>query len=407
MNEMNQPYLRQIRNALVFMAIILLGFIMKTGMNVLLPIVIAVFIFVMVNPILNKMDKLKVPKFLSLIAILAIVVLVAGALLYTVIVMVNMLLSKLPYYSARVQMFDEFISNHVALFFDEEPGSFSVLGLLNVDWLGLAIGTLSSFSTKIIDILKDCMLIFVYLLFLLMERHSFMPKLLSAFPHDKAERFAQLGMKMNRQMSKYIFLKIGISAATGVMFYLVAVLTGLDFALVWGVLAFILNFIPTIGSIIVTGGTILMAMIQFMPNWGMIVYIALMMTSIEMILGNVIDPKLQGVQLNISPVVILISLALWGYIWGLIGMFLAVPLTCIIQIVCANIPSLKNVAIFLSTGKFLRQDHEESGKKGKKKKKNEKEETGMDIEMPYGRNPEREEDPDQQELDFSNPEDKN
>ena len=397
MSEMNNPYLRQIRNALVFMAIILLGFLMKTGMNVLLPIVIAVFIFVMVNPILNKMDKLKVPKFLSLIAVLAIVVFVAGALLYTVIVMVNMLLSKLPYYSARVQLFDEFISNHVAIFFDEEPGSFSVLGLLNVDWLGIAIGTLSSFSTKIIDILKDCMLIFVYLLFLLMERQSFMPKLIAALPHDKAERFAQLGMKMNRQMSKYIFLKIAISAATGVMFYLVAVLTGLDFALVWGVLAFIFNFIPTIGSIIVTGGTILMAMIQFMPNWGMIFYIAIMMTSIEMILGNVIDPKLQGVQLNISPVVILVSLALWGYIWGIIGMFLAVPLTCIIQIVCANIPSLKNVAIFLSTGKFLRQDHEESGKRSKKKKKGETEETGMDIEMPYGKNP------DQQELDFTDP----
>ncbi len=391
MYDLNQGYLRQSRNALVFMAVILLGFLMKQGKDVILPIVIAVFIFVMVNPILNKLDKLKVPKLLSIIAVLALVVLIFGALLYTVILMVNMLLSRLPYYGARVQMFDSFISGHVAQLFDADAETFSVLALLNVDWLSVAITTLSSFSGKFIGIFSDAMLIFVYLLFLLMERQSFMPKLVAILPRDKAQRFASLALKMNRQMSKYIFLKIAISAATGVMFYLVAVLTGLDFALVWGVLAFILNFIPTIGSIIVTAGTILMAIIQFMPEWGWVIYIAIMMTSIEMILGNVIDPKLQGVQLNISPVVILVSLALWGYIWGLIGMFLAVPLTSIIQIVCANIPSLKKVAVFLSTGKFLRKDYEEKNSR-RRRKNGVVEETGFDIEMPVGRNPERKKD---------------
>lgn len=384
---MNLSYQRHIRNALVFMAIVLLGFLMKQGKDVLLPIVISIFIFVMVNPILNKLDKLKVPKMLSIVIVLASVVLLFALIVYVVMLMVNMLLSKLPYYGYRIQLFDEFVSAKVAHMFDAEAGSFSLIDMMNVDWLGIAITSLTSFSSKFLGIASDAMLIFVYLMFLLMERHSFMPKLMATFPRDKAQRFAQLAMKMNRQMSKYIFIKIAISAATGFLFYLVAILTGLDFALVWGVLAFILNFIPTIGSILVTIGTIFMALIQFMPQWGMIIYVGVMMTSIEMVLGNMIDPKLQGVQLNISPVVILISLALWGYIWGIIGMFLAVPMTSVIQIICANIPSLKPVAIFLSTGKFLKKDYEESDRR--RKKNGIVEETGFDIEMPVGRNPDK------------------
>ena len=184
--------------------------------------------------------------------------------------------------------------------------------------------------------------------------------------------------RMNRQMSKYLLIKIVISVATGILFYLASVISGLDFALVWGVLAVILNFIPTIGSIVCTAGTIIMAIIQFSPDWGYVIYITILMISIEMILGNIIDPRLQGVQLNISPFVILISLAIWGYIWGIAGMFLSVPLTSIIQIICANVPSLKPVAIMLSEGRDYRRRFE----KAKRKKKQSSGEEHDDIEMP-------------------------
>ena len=86
-----------------------------------------------------------------------------------------------------------------------------------------------------------------------------------------------------------------------------------------------------------------------------------MFLSIQMILGNVIDPKLQGVQLNLSPLVILIMLSLWGYIWGLVGMFLAVPITSVIQVICANIPSLRPFAILLSSGVSKNRTKKEFG----------------------------------------------
>jgi len=91
-----------------------------------------------------------------------------------------------------------------------------------------------------------------------------------------------------------------------------------------------------------------------------------MTIGIEMVVGNIIDPRLQGVQLNISPFVILVALSVWGYIWGIVGMFLAVPLISILQIVCAVIPSLRPVAVFLSSGKSYLREYKETKEEKKK-----------------------------------------
>ncbi len=372
---------RQSRNILAFIAIVLFLFILKVCADFILPIVIAFFIFVLVSPLLSRMDKLRIPRFLSMIIVMLFVLVVFVLFVYVFFLMVNMLIQAdgIPAYVSRIQSFDRYVSGMIAPYFDvDDMASFSILRYLNIDWYGIMMASLTSISGKFISILSDALLVYVYLLFIIMERQTIFPKLLEAFPRGKAQRAGQMVSRMNRQMSKYLLIKVVISVATGILFYFASVLTGLDFALVWGVLAAILNFIPTIGSIVSTAGTIIMAIIQFSPDWGYVIYVSLLMVSIEMVLGNIIDPRLQGVQLNISPFVILISLAIWGYIWGIAGMFLSVPLTSIIQIISANIPSLKPVAIMLSEGRDYRKRFEKS----KRRKKNMSPEEHDDIEMP-------------------------
>ena len=372
---------RQSRNILAFIAIVLFLFILKVCADFILPIVIAFFIFVLVSPLLSRMDKLRIPRFLSMIIVMLFVLVVFVLFVYVFFLMVNMLIQAdgIPAYVSRIQSFDRYVSGMIAPYFDvDDMASFSILRYLNIDWYGIMMASLTSISGKFISILSDALLVYVYLLFIIMERQTIFPKLLEAFPRGKAQRAGQMVSRMNRQMSKYLLIKVVISVATGILFYFASVLTGLDFALVWGVLAAILNFIPTIGSIVSTAGTIIMAIIQFSPDWGYVIYVSLLMVSIEMVLGNIIDPRLQGVQLNISPFVILISLAIWGYSWGIAGMFLSVPLTSIIQIISANIPSLTPVAIMLSEGRDYRKRFEKS----KRRKKNMSPEEHDDIEMP-------------------------
>ena len=369
-----------IRDILVFFAVILFMYLMKTLASIIVPLVVAFVIFLFLNPLLSKMDRLRIPRLISLVISLAIVAAVFVLFLYVFFMMVNMLINPtegIPAYAARVEQLNNAISAWLAPYLDENPETFSLLAWLNINWYSVLMSGLTSISGKFISVLSDALLVFLYLMFIILERQTILPKLLAALPRGKVQRATQMVERMNRQTSKYLLTKVIISVATGILFYFASVISHLDFALVWGVLAVILNFIPTIGSIVCTAGTIIMAIIQFAPDWGNIVYVTLLMISIEMVLGNIIDPRLQGVQLNISPLVILIALAIWGYVWGLAGMFLAVPLTSLVQIICANVPSFRPAAILLSEGRYYRKDYERK----RRKKKAVHEETG-DIEMP-------------------------
>ena len=135
MEKWDIHYLRHIRNILALFAIMLLIFIFKAGGEIIIPFVISVFIFLLVNPILNKLDRLKVPNLLSIITVLVLVVLIFVVFVYTVFQMVNTLLSRIGTYAERVAEFDAFISVYLARLFDADPEGYSFLASLNIDWL--------------------------------------------------------------------------------------------------------------------------------------------------------------------------------------------------------------------------------------------------------------------------------
>ena len=152
-----------------------------------------------------------------------------------------------------------------------------------------------------------------------------------------------------------------MSIITGGLFYLVGLLVGLDFAFLWAVLAVVLNFIPTIGSIVITVLMIIMSIVQFAPNITPIIIVAVSTVLIQNVIGNFIDPKLSGNSLNLSPFVILVALSVFGYVWGIVGMFLAVPLLSILQIVCANMEETRPIALAISSGRTIRKEFKDRG----------------------------------------------
>jgi len=347
--------------AIVFIAAIVVLFVMKSISSIVIPLLIAIFLFVFVNPMLNKLDKARVPKTISMLLALLLVLVIFIAFFYAFFSILQVLMEKdkLLFYAQRINNLDALVTAKLRQIFDISIEDMpSILAWINFDWYGILTSFVATASTKFISILGDAMLIFLYLMFLILERSTVLPKLAVALPENKGKQLIDIVGRMNRQTSKYLFLKVLISAATGLMFYVTSIIAGVDFPLVWGMLAFLLNFIPTIGSIVVTALAIFMATVQFMPDWSRIIFIGLLYISIEMVLGNIIDPKLQGVQLNISPLIILVSLAVWGYVWGLVGMFLAVPLTSMTQVVCSNIPSLQPIAVLLSAGTGYAREEE-------------------------------------------------
>ncbi|HDL18350.1 MAG TPA: AI-2E family transporter [Bacteroidetes bacterium] len=138
-----------------------------------------------------------------------------------------------------------------------------------------------------------------------------------------------------------------ISLATGLIATIILIVFGVDFAVVWGMLTFLLNYIPNIGSIIATAPPILVAFLQFdsflRPLW-----ITVLLLLVQMAMGNIIEPKFMGKSLDLSPLVVILFLIFWGFLWGIVGMILAVPIAATIKIVTANFPALRPVSVLMS-----------------------------------------------------------
>jgi predicted PurR-regulated permease PerM len=140
-----------------------------------------------------------------------------------------------------------------------------------------------------------------------------------------------------------------ISASTGVAVWLALSVIGVDFSVNWGVLAFVLNFIPYVGSLIASIPPILVALVQFYPDIKPAITTAIVLLAIQMSIGNFLAPKVVGDALNINPIVVLLSLLFWGWLWGGVGAVLAVPIAVVIKITCENVPILRPVAILMES----------------------------------------------------------
>jgi predicted PurR-regulated permease PerM len=146
---------------------------------------------------------------------------------------------------------------------------------------------------------------------------------------------------------RFISIKFFISLTTGLVVFLGTLVIGLDFPIIWGFIAFLLNFIPTFGSIISSVITVLFSVLQFFPHITPMILTALLVISVNTFLGNFLEPRIEGEHLDLSPFIILVCLSMWGWMWGFPGMIVAVPITVSIKIICENVSFLHPVAILL------------------------------------------------------------
>jgi AI-2 transport protein TqsA len=173
--------------------------------------------------------------------------------------------------------------------------------------------------------------VIIFVLFLLLGRNPY-------------TTHSQVYSDVVQKIRRYVGIKIVISAITGSLVWTTLTILGVKLAGVFGILAFLLNFIPSIGSIVVTFLPIPIAVVQFQSSPWMIVLVVAIPGAIQNILGNIIEPKLQGEGLNLHPVTILLALSFWGLLWGIVGMFLAAPITAAIRIVLMQFDMLRPVA---------------------------------------------------------------
>ena len=250
-----------------------------------------------------------------------------------------------PRYQARLQgLFDQ--APELLEQYGVPTAGWESIDLLPVgvfDLLGGAVGAVASFAS-------NSFLVLLTFVFILLEAAGFSRKLRRAFG-----RRAELGHleRMTHEVQKYLVIKTAISAVTGTIIGLWVNAWGLDFPLLWGVTAFLFNFIPTLGSILAAIPAVLLAIIQFGPGTAAIIAVGYAVVNISF--GNLLEPMLMGRRLGLSTLVVFMSLVFWGWVWGPLGMLFSVPLTMAFKIALENTEDFRWIAIMLDANPAKRK----------------------------------------------------
>lgn len=319
--------------------------ILVYSQDLIIPFIIALIVWFLIKGIRNTLRKIpfvrkKFPGWLQTTISVLFLNGVFFVLVDMLIINIKELSKSLPVYEANVERSMRKIN---------EVFGIDLLTKMQGFTEGFDItGLLSTILNVVTVFLGDAFLILIYLLFLLVEEKVFSYKLRAIYP--KQEKFESINLllsKINKSISSYFTLKTLVSVLTGFLSYIILLIVGVDAPVFWSMLIFIMNFIPTIGSLIGTMFPAVFALLQF-GEIAPFVYVLVFVGLVQVVIGNVVEPKLMGNSLNISSLVVILTLGIWGAIWGIMGMVLSVPITVMMIIVCEEIPALRFIAVMLS-----------------------------------------------------------
>jgi AI-2 transport protein TqsA len=315
----------------------LLGVFLKLAKPVLIPFGLALLFAFAVAPALDFLVRHKVPRPVALIVILILtfaVLYLIGTVFYS---SGKSFAAELPSYNEVVKSFLEKIDHIV-------PDPRLKVGL--TDWVnGLNVAKLGTFFVSALgpffSFMSQLLIIFVFMIFILAGHGRMTKKFTEAFPPDQASALAHAAVRINREIQKYLAVKTLANLLIGVLVTSVLSVFGVRFAVVFGVLAFLFNYIPTLGAVVSVAPPVLLAVFlegSFSLKVGIILAL---LAAVHVVVRRFLERRLMGQALELSPLLVLFSLFFWAWLWGIPGMILAVPILAVMKIVFANVPTLR------------------------------------------------------------------
>ena len=312
---------------------------LKAAQSLIIPFLLALFLAIICTPAVAWLTRRRIPVGLAVLAV--VIVLLAAFSGFGAIVggSVNEFTAFATQNQAR---FDGLVKSASTWFEarDIDPAS---LDLLNMLQPGKLINLLGGVLKNLAGVLSNFFLIMLTMIFMLFEAASFPVKVQAAVGKGRLDigniRHAVI------QVQRYLGLKTVTSLTTGLLVGVWTAILGLDFAVVWGLLAFLLNYIPSIGSIVAAIPPVLLGLVQGGLGYAVLIAIGFVVANVG--IGNFVEPWLMGRTLGLSTLVVLLSLVFWGWMWGSVGMLLSVPLTMIIKILFENTDDLQWIAVML------------------------------------------------------------
>ncbi len=330
-----------------YLTVILFGitYFLMGASSYLIPLILAFLVWDMVRGVRSFINKSKfvtnfLPVWLQNIISFGAIFLILGILSNLILTGISQFYEVLPQYQKNIYNLNDTLLAR----YDYDILEKGVAFLADFDYASVLEPVLNALSV----ILADSFMIVLYVIFLMLEEQIFRDKFKALFPNQ--ERFKKVSFiiqEIDNLFSEYLVLKTMVSLLTGVMSYFALLIIGVDSPILWAILIFLLNYIPSIGSLIATAFPTIVALLQF-ADLTPAIWVLVIVGLIQLVVGNFIEPKIMGNSLNISPFVVIVALVLWGAIWGIVGMLLSVPITVMLIIILAQFDNTKNLALMLS-----------------------------------------------------------
>jgi AI-2 transport protein TqsA len=312
---------------------------MRAASSILVPFLLSIFIALICAPPLFWMKRQGVPNTLAVLSILVGIIVIVLLLAAFAGSSLNDFTKAMPVYEKRLTDMTTAVVAWLKNLGLEISGSVLTDYFNPGKAMKMAANTLAGVS----GLLKNVFLILLTVIFILLETSGFPQKLHAALkdPEESMGRFKGFIESFNR----YLALKTAFSLATGVFIGIWLAVLGVDFALLWGLLAFLLNFVPNIGSIIAAIPAILLALVQL--GWGSALLTCLGYIVVNIVFGSILEPRFMGRRLGLSTLVVFLSLVFWGWVLGPVGMVLSVPLTMIVKLAMESSKDTRWIAVLL------------------------------------------------------------
>lgn len=332
MNNISKAQLNVLIFLFAIVAVFVLGVTLLSLGSVLLPFVIAVLISIIFDPLVAYLKSKKVPIFFCLLIVFficTIVIFLIGLIVYSSALNVS---DALPLYEPKFNSLIlkiESIAESISTSFGVNFKELKFTDLISFSKVSEYAGTIAN---SFINIISNTVMVLLFMMFILAGSGDLEAKIRNGFTESESERIVSVVHNISKRVRQYLITKTLISLITGICYGLILWLFGVEFPVFWGFLAFILNFIPNIGSLIATVFPVLLALLQF-DSLVTTIILLIVLVIIQNIFGNVLEPKMMSESLNLSALLILISLIFWGWLWGIPGMILSVPLTATVKII--------------------------------------------------------------------------
>jgi len=328
----------------VFASVIIIIAGIKSASAIIIPFLLSLFLAIILQPAYSFFVKYKIPESLALVIVLSI-------FLFLGLFVAKVVGSSLHSFNANIDLY----SQKLSIYYKDIVSFLQNIGIdISTKDISQIINSkeIMSFATKAMQsmggMFSDGFVVLFSVIFMLLESNSFKHKLV-LISKDR-NRFQHID-KITSQIKNYMVLKALISAVTGFIIWGALSIIGLDYAFLWAMVAFLFNFIPNIGSIIAAVPAVLLALVQFGFVYALIV--AILYIVVNVVIGSIVEPKVMGKGLGLSSLVVFLSLIFWGWLLGIVGMLLSIPLTIMLKIVLNDSEDTKWISILLGTGENI------------------------------------------------------